>query len=180
MRYGNITMENGKICYHSFSFYRSSIQDIAGDLSEMDILNIFSQCYGDFSLIDDQLAAAIANKLILIKAAKENQLERRKETRKEEAQEFHRSLMVEIKHLMGEGTPFTTLDVQLAARQRGNGYPVRTRQLYNIHLCKACADNEVITVNDTTSSCINVILRNGKHSTQRIPGANRYCTFQFV
>lgn len=153
--------------------------ELASVMSTGEFLDIFTACEGDFLRLEQNTRKAMAIKGQDLNDNYKKRASHQALYRQERAERRHREIIAEIRELMEGKEKFTCLDVQLAAVNRGNGFPVRTRQMYASHLRKAASDN-VMTI-DISGSCsyINVILSNGRRSSQRIPGNNRQA-YSFV
>lgn len=155
---------------NDWKFGSATPENIAAAMSQKGVETILNLCDGDFSRIESNTAKGMALFAALSLERREEQNKKRAENRARKAEEFHKAILAEIHELMGD-KEFTTIELQLVARDKG--YPVRTRQMYNYHLSLATWYDDVRTVerNYHGSDSITVILRNGKTSGQTIPGS---------
>lgn len=153
--------------------------DMARSMTAGDFFDLLAACGGDFSLLQSNTREAMVIKSKELNDSRKERVANQALYRKKRAERQHNELIAEIRELMKGKDSFTALDVQLAAVQRGNGFPVRTRQMYAAHLRRGTAEDVIIKNYIDTSRCINVILRDGRMSHQRIPGTKN-CVYKFI
>lgn len=163
---------NGKL---SFEFSQSKKQ-----MPDTAFYEMFAACSGDFSFLDDKTRDAMIVKGMEISSKCIKSIKDKSYRRQEQSQKIHNKIISEIRTLMCNKDSFTIAEVQLAALNCNNSFPVRTRQMYGYHLNKECNQ----TIERITDNCIpvylDVILRNGKRGRQSIPRSNRCNTYRFI
>lgn len=154
--------------------------ELARIMSTGDFLDIFAACEGDFLLLEQNTRKAMVIKGQDLNGNYKERLSRQAIYRKEREKRRHNEIMAEIRELMADKKNFTVIEVQLAAVNRGNGFPVRTRQMYTSHLRQAVEENIVENDFSDSSVYINVILRDGRKSSQRIPDIKWRRVYKFI
>ena len=178
----SIENENGIITFCAYGGWGwgriNDPYELARVMSTGDFLDIFAACEGDFLRLEQNTRKAMVIKGQDLNGNYKERLSRQAIYRQEREARRHDEIMAEIRELMVDKKNFTVVEVQLAAVNRGNGFPVRTRQMYTYHLDKEIRQTVDINFSDT-SGYINVILRDGRKSRQRIPGTRRRA-YEFI
>ena len=168
------TNSNGEIVLLTSYGYgwpaRRSARETANLMTASDVENLLSACNGNFSQLDPETAQALSIKAGHMAESRKEQEEKRREYRERKRQERHSNIMGEIRMVTAGVPSFTPSQIQLLAAKKGNGFPVRTRQMYAIHLSWArWHDGTVERVYDSGKT-VNVIYADGKSGTQTIRG----------
>lgn len=147
---------------------RRNLRDTIYLMTAGDIENLLAECGGDLSQLHPLTAQAMSIKAKELAERRKEQEERQKKYREARRKAKHDNIIDEIRAVCGDMPSFTATQVQLAAAKQGNGFPVRTRQMYSRHMAIAVYEDDTMERAYIPSKTVNVIYANGRSGKQDI------------
>lgn len=164
----DIGILGSKIVFMPYHWLRTP-DFLAKAMSMSDMEQILIKCGGDFSNVEENTAQAVSLFAARLGEKRDEQKKKAQEAYKARSTTFHNRIIDEIVDLMEGSGEFRTCDIQIAAVNRGNGFPVRTRQMYASHIRREVEEDGRITHSFTGGDRITVIYKDGHSGFQKIP-----------